>query len=154
LQAAANTARHAFEELQKEVRPDIQGTFGSPDFEGVPITQLVNRVSIWIKNSTLINDWVVARDALLHLRSEGLGIIADRLFDGTIHPKEARPITELLISESLWRRATADTPEVTSIDGNVRSEHVFQFRELDQQRIRAARHEVLARYLDHRPNGY
>ena len=33
LQAAANTARHAFEELQKEVRPDIQGTFGSPDFD-------------------------------------------------------------------------------------------------------------------------
>src|SRR5262249_13001344 len=44
--------------------------------------------------------------------------------------------------------------EVTSIDGNVRSEHVSKFRELDQQRIRLARHEVLARYVDRRPNGH
>jgi len=154
LEAAANKARHAFEELQNEVRADIQGAFGSAEYDRVPITQLVNRVSIWIKNSGLINDWVVARDALLHLRNEGLATIAERLFDGTIHPKEARPITELLISESLWRRATSDTPEVRSIDGNVRSEHVSEFRELDQQRIRAARNEVLAGYLDRRPSGY
>jgi very-short-patch-repair endonuclease len=154
LEGAANTASHAFDELQKEVRADIQGIFGTADYDRVPIAQLINCVSIWIKNSSLINDWVVARDALLHLRSEGLGIIADHLFNGTIHPKEARPITELLISESLWRRATADTPEVKSIDGNVRSEHVSEFRDLDQQRIRAARNEVLARYLDQRPSGY
>ena len=29
-----------------------------------------------------------------------------------------------------------------------------EFRDLDQQLIRAARQEVLARYLDQRPNGY
>jgi very-short-patch-repair endonuclease len=153
LETAANTARRAFDDVQKEVRADIRGMFGTSEYERVPITHLVNCVSIWIKNSSLINDWVVARDALWHLQSEGLGVIAERLFDGTIRPKEALSITELLISESLWRRATADTPEITSIDGNLRNEHVFEFRELDQQRIRAARHEVIARYLDPRPNG-
>src|SRR5262249_21318558 len=91
---------------------------------------------------------------LSHLLSEGLGAIAEGLIDGTIPSKEARPITDLLIAVSLWRRATVDTPEVTSIDGNVRSEHVSKFRELDQQRIRLARHEVLARYVDRRPNGH
>jgi Protein of unknown function (DUF4011)/AAA domain len=154
LEAEANEARKAFDEVLKEVRADVERVFGSPDYDRVPITRLVSRVSIWVKHSDLINDWVPARDALLHVHSEGLGIIADGLIDGTIHLKEARPITDLLISESLWRRAAAETPELTSIDGNVRSEHVSEFRELDQQRIRAARHEVLARYLDQRPSGY
>src|SRR5262249_44910165 len=153
LEAAANMSRHARDELQKEVQADIRGIFGRPDYDRVPITQLVNCVSIWIKNSGLINDWVIARDALLHLQGEGLEIIAARLFDGTIRPKEAWSITQLLISESLWRRATADTPEITSIDGKVRSEQGSKFRELDQHRRRAARHEVIARYLDQRPNG-
>jgi very-short-patch-repair endonuclease len=102
----------------------------------------------------LINGWVTARDGLLHLRREGLGIIADGLIDGTIHPKEARGITDLLVAESLWRKAIADTPVLASIEGNVRTEHVSEFRELDLQRIRAARDEVLAQYLDQRPNGY
>ena len=154
LETAANTARDAFDELQKEVRADIQSLFGTADYDRVPITQLIRCVSLWIKHSSLINDWVAARDGLLHLRSEGLAIIADRLFDGTIRPKEARSITGLLISESLWRRAIADTPEIASIDGNIRSQQVSEFRELDQRRIRAARHEVLARYLDQRPNGH
>jgi very-short-patch-repair endonuclease len=154
LEAAANAASKAFDDLQNEIRSDIQSVFGSSDYDRVPITQLVNQISIWIRDVGLVNDWVTTRDALLHLRNEGLAVIGDHLFDGTMQPKEARPISELLISESLWRRATADTPQLTSIDGNIRSEHVYEFRDLDQQRIRAARHEVLAHYLDQRPNGY
>src|SRR5262249_19981013 len=72
LEAAANMSRHARDELQKEIQADIRGIFGRPDYDRVPITQLVNCVSIWIKNSGLINDWVIARDALLHLQGEGL----------------------------------------------------------------------------------
>ena len=94
------------------------------------------------------------RDALSHLRSEGLSIIADRLINASIQSKEARPITDLLIAESLWRRATAENPDLKSIDGIARTECVTEFRDLDQQLIRAARQEVLARYLDRRPNGY
>jgi very-short-patch-repair endonuclease len=101
-----------------------------------------------------INDWVSVRDALLHLRSEGLSIIADRLISGSIQSKEARPITDLLIAEFLWRRAAAENPDLKSIDGIARTECVSEFRDLDQQLIRAARQEVLASYLDRRPNGY
>jgi very-short-patch-repair endonuclease len=88
------------------------------------------------------------------LRAEELDNIADGLINGSIAPTEARSITELLIAESLWRRATSDNPELSSIEGDIRSECVLEFRDLDQQRIRAARHEVLAHYLDQRPNGY
>ncbi|MBV1697678.1 MAG: DUF3320 domain-containing protein, partial [Hyphomicrobiales bacterium] len=120
----------------------------------VPITQLSARMSIWRDTLDAINDWVSVRDALLDLRIEGLGAIADRLIDGSIQANEARPITDLLIAESLWRRAAEENPELKSIDGIARTECVNEFRELDRQRIRAARQEVLASYLDQRPNGY
>jgi hypothetical protein len=38
-----------------------------------------------------------------------------------------------------------------TIDGALRSDHVTEFRDLDQRRIQSARQEVLARYLDGRP---
>ena len=94
------------------------------------------------------------REALWHLRVEGLAVIAGGLVDGSISSKEARPITDLLVAESLWRRATNENPGLSSIDGIARTECVAEFRDLDQQRIRASRQEVLARYLDKRPTGY
>jgi very-short-patch-repair endonuclease len=154
LETAANEAQSAFDELQKLVRLDLQKVFGSQDSAHIPITQLATRVSIWRDNPEGINDWVTLREALSHLHTEGLGAIADGLIDGSIQPREARPITDLLISESLWRRAAIENPELSSIDGNARTECVSEFRDLDRQRIRAARHEVVARYLDQRPGGY
>ena len=61
---------------------------------------------------------------------------------------------DLLIAEALWRRATRDNPELMSIEGALRSDHVTEFRELDQRRIQSARQEVLARYLERRPGGH
>ena len=75
----------AFEELQKSVRADIHSWYLSiENYNSVPIARLSARLSIWRDNIRRINDWVAARDAILHLRSEGLGIIADRLIKDTI----------------------------------------------------------------------
>jgi hypothetical protein len=79
------------------------------------------------ENASTVNDWGEIRDALRHPQAERLGVIADRLIDGTIHPSEAGPIAALLISEALWRRATSENPEITSIDGNIRTEQVSEF---------------------------
>jgi hypothetical protein len=154
LEISANSARSAFEKLYEQVQPDIQALFGTSDYDRVPIAQLTLRVSSWLENSSTINDWVEIRDVLSHLQAEGLRTIAGRLIDGTIHPSEARPITDLLISEALWQRATVENPEITSIDGNNRTEQVSEFRKLDQQRIKFASHEVITRYLEQRPSGY
>ena len=120
----------------------------------MPLKQLSSRIEIWRDNLHTVNDWVAVRNAIVQLRSEGLDVVADGLINETISPKEARSITELLIAESLWQRATAETPELSTLEGSTRTECVLEFRDLDQQRIRAARQEVVARYLDQRPNGY
>jgi AAA domain len=82
-----------------------------------------------------------------------MDMIAEGLTDGSIGPSEGFPITELLIAEALWGRARLDDPSLDRIDGAQRSEVVSQFRALDRRRIQLARSEVLARYLERRPNG-
>jgi hypothetical protein len=153
LQATAQTVHSTLDELQQTIRADTRALFGCPDHNYSPITQLAARALVWRESVALINEWVAARKSLEHLNSEGLGAIADRLSNGTIDPKEAHPITDLLISETLWQRAAKEDPELFSIEGDVRNEQVERFRELDQQRIRLSSHEVLGRYLDQRPNG-
>lgn len=84
LEVSAKAALLTFEELQKSVRADTQLVFGIENYNSVPIARLSARLSIWCDNIDAINDWVSVRDALLHLRSEGLSIIADRLINGSI----------------------------------------------------------------------
>ena len=150
----AKAAAVAFDDVQRLVRASLPAVFESQNCANIPMRQLSNRIAAWRDNLETVNDWVAARNAIIHLRSEGLGIIADGLVNRTIPPNEARSITELLIAESLWRRAATEDPELSTLDGNARTECVLEFRDFDQQRIRAARHEVVARYLDQRPNGY
>ncbi|MGA8616434.1 MAG: DUF3320 domain-containing protein [Xanthobacteraceae bacterium] len=154
LEEAAKSATLALDEVQDVVRADVTVMFGGRSLDFLPLAELLARLTLWRSNLQTINVWVSARSAIGDLRREGLHDIADGLIDGSISPKEARPITELLIAESLWRRATLDNTDVLSVEGDVRSQCVFEFRDLDQQRIKASRHEVLARYLDQRPNGY
>ena len=154
LEGLAKFAQLAFDVVQKLVRASLPAVFENQNYERVALKQLSGRVRTWRDNLHTVNDWVAARSAIVHLRSEGLGVVADGLINGTISPNEARSVTELLIAESLWRQATAETPELSTLEGSARTECVLEFRDLDQQRIRAARQEVVARYLDQRPNGY
>ena len=80
-------------------------------------------------------------------------MIASGLYDGSLEPPLARPKTDLLLAEALWRRARSDDPVIDEIDGTQRSESVDNFRALDRKRIEISRSEVLGRYLTQRPVG-
>jgi hypothetical protein len=154
LEAAVKVTLDAFDEVQAIVGANLPTVFENLLYETVPLKQLASKLAIWRDNLHVVNDWVEARKAISHLSSEGLGLIADGLTGGTISPQEARQVTELLVAESLWKRATRENPELLSLSGDTRSECVSEFQEFDQQRIRAARQEVLGAYLAKRPNGH
>ncbi len=107
----------------------------------------------WLTNVDNVNEWVSARDALVSLRTEGLALIADQLEVGDLRPAEARSALDLLVAEALWRRATNENRDLSTIDGVARSEQVAEFRALDSRRIQISRQEVLSKYLDQKPNG-
>ena len=132
----------------------IQWTFlGLPSWEAASIADFAGVIGSWRASLNLYNDWVAAREALDLVRAAGLEVIARGLYDGTLEPFAARPKTDLLIAEALWRRARSDDPVLDEIDGTQRSECVESFRSLDRKRIDASRSEVLGKYLSQRPTG-
>jgi hypothetical protein len=132
----------------------IQWTFlGIPNWEQASIADFAGVIGSWRASLDVYNDWVAARDALGLVRFSGLEVIARGLYDGSLEPSAARPKTDLLIAEALWRRARSDDPVLDEIDGTQRSECVESFRSLDRRRIDASRSEVLGKYLNQRPTG-
>jgi hypothetical protein len=153
LERAARDADSSFREVCRAVEPDIGAVFGVDDPHRIPLVMGHAKLKKWRESIGAANDWVTARETLAELRRSSLDRIADRLIRGELQPREARPAVDLLIAEALWQRATRDEPELMA-EGALRSDHVTEFRELDQRRIQGARHEVLARYLDRRPGGH
>jgi hypothetical protein len=128
--------------------------FGVDNHQLIPLSELHAKFKAWRARIGLINDWVIAREALEELRIAGLNAVADRLIAGELQPAEARPAVDLLIAEALWTRAAQEIPELMTIEGELKSERVTEFRRLDKLRIQNARQEVLARHLEARPMGY
>ena len=126
---------------------------GLPSWEAASVAGFTGIIDAWRASLDLYNEWVVARDALDLVRAAGLDVIARGLYDGTIKQSAARPKTDLLIAEALWRRARSDHAVLDEIDGTARSECVESFRSLDRKRIEASRSEVLGKYLAQRPSG-
>jgi len=143
----------AFERMAEIVWPDAAENELAPSIGRTPLQALARRFDEWLERLDDFNDWIAAREALETLRRWDLQLIANGLEQGDIRAAEAKPMTDLLIAEALWRCACADDPTLNEIDGVYRTETVSQFRDLDRRRIEIARSEVMARYSEGRPTG-
>ncbi|WP_442754260.1 DUF3320 domain-containing protein [Methylocystis sp. JAN1] len=154
VESLAADARAAIDEILPELQADTGVVFGRSDIRAIRIPDLIERLDGWLLNLDGVHDWVGIRGGLSTLRQEGMEDIAASLEKGATPADKVRPIADLLITEALWRRATRENPALQDIDGAKRSEEVSEFQDLDRKRIQIARQEVLARYLDRRPDGH
>jgi very-short-patch-repair endonuclease len=154
LERSAQNAENVFKQICQTIGPDFDIVFGSNDLQRVAIVRLLEKLSSWRAHISAVNEWAAARGSLAKLRDLGFDVIAEGLNAGRLRPADARPVADLLIAEALWRRATRETPELMSIDGDERSDCVDEFRQLDERRIQVARQEVLESYLSRRPGGH
>jgi len=144
----------AFATVLDLIRADLRTLFGSVKSEEISIAKISAHLEKWSMAIGEFNDWVVAREALDSLQNLELGSIAQALMEGRIEPNQARAATELLVAEALWACAREDNPALDRMDGIERSETVLRFQELDRRRIELSRVEVLARYVEQKPNGF
>jgi very-short-patch-repair endonuclease len=153
LDEAVQAAQEAFATVRATVQPD-PNIYSTEYFDSASLTELRRLVATWSENIDAANDWIAVRSSLEHLRAEGFGQLVDGLIEGEFDAAQVRSQTELLIAEALWKRATQNDPELANIDGLVRTAHIDDFRTFDHRRIRAARHEVISRYITQKPNGF
>lgn len=143
----------AIDRIVKSTGAESQPILGTASWDDTPISAVIRAIDGWRASLDFYNDWVAARKSLDLVRKLGLELIANGLYDGSLGPSAARPKTELLLAEALWRRARSDDRVIDEIDGVQRSECVDNFRALDRKRIEISRAEVLRTYLSQRPTG-
>jgi very-short-patch-repair endonuclease len=143
----------AFEGVSAIIHPNLEQMFSARTVEEIPIDRAVEKWAKWNEYFEEFNAWVAAREALDQMSALGLGEVAEEVKTGNLSSSDLVPIVHLLIAEALWLRACATDSDLNAIDGSLRTETVERFRELDRKRIQLTRGEVLARYLEGRPNG-
>jgi very-short-patch-repair endonuclease len=141
------------DDIRARTRVDVSAVLRMGNIAEVPLPRLSDLLARWLANIDVVNDWVLARDSLSELRGIGLNEIADGLETGEIASGSACAMLDLGLAEILWKRASTETPDLLFLDGTARSRDVIEFQELDRERIKLARHEVLARYVAGKPNG-
>lgn len=146
-------ASKAIEDIIDHVAPGQESGCNKDTYQISLLSKLRGVVTAWSSHIGAVNDWVAARNALQALRELELGSIASSLERGDLKPGEAGPAVDLLIAEALWRRAVEQNPDLPYIDGELRNNEIADFRSLDKRRIEMSRLEVLAKYIDQRPNG-
>ena len=145
--------RPAFEAVGAIIHPNLEQMFGVQTIEEIPIYGAVEKWAKWNEYFDEFNAWVTAREVLDQMSALGLGEVAEEVKTGKLAPCDAVGVVHLLIAEALWLRACATDSHLNALDGSLRTETVERFRELDRKRIQLTRGEVLARYLERRPNG-
>lgn len=153
IESSAAELRSAVDRIVSLTGAQSAPLLGMQFWDEAPIRELTNVIGGWRAALDTYNDWVGAREALDMVQSVGLEPIARGLREGSLPPPLARPVTDLLVAEALWRRARLDDPVIEEIDGTQRSECVDSFRALDRRRVEISRSEVLGKYLAQRPVG-
>jgi very-short-patch-repair endonuclease len=144
---------YAYAVVADFVRPNIVDILGVAEVEQALLSSISATLDKWGAALQDFDGWVSAREALEALSSWKMEMLAEGLRNGNIHASEAKPMADLLIAEALWHCACLDNPTLDEIDGTLRSEVVSEFCILDRRRIELTRSEVLAGYLERRPNG-
>ncbi|MGD0190765.1 MAG: DUF3320 domain-containing protein [Rhizomicrobium sp.] len=145
--------RQKLNRIDQYLAPDLLAIANATGWDEIPISKVACLIADWSSHLESYDDWVVARESIAGLNAVGLSSIAGDLTAGVVRFDELRRIFDLLVADSLWKRACQDDAALEEIDGVLRNEFVDDFRARDRRRIIQARTEVLARYIQSRPNG-
>ncbi|MCG3179257.1 MAG: hypothetical protein BIFFINMI_01591 [Phycisphaerae bacterium] len=132
-------------ELAERLKLDLPRAFGVKELPAVALADLRSRLADWRRDPESLSRWIAARLRLDGLASEGLGELADRLYDGRIAPDGAEDQFHAACCETMMRRVLAEHPELAAFDGKSHSRVREEFQSLDRSWIeRMARREVAA----------
>lgn len=141
------------ESLFSDLRLDRIKLFSVQEVCGSPADRLLSRFNVWLSNPEQLSKWVAYRERADRGRSLGLGQLIDRLEDGRLPPDKSVAAFRQAYYEAILEDQVRQTPELGRFDGQLHRQLTREFAELDQQRIHAARLEVVRAHHRRIPQG-
>lgn len=144
---------HDAENLFADLRLDRVRLFGAQEVCDSSADRLLSRFDVWLSNPEQLSKWVACRDRADRGRALGMAQLIDRLEDGRLASEHSVRAFQHAYYEAILEDQVRQTPELGHFDGQLHGRLTREFAELDQQRIRAARLEVVRAHHRRIPQG-
>ncbi|MGC1303249.1 MAG: DUF3320 domain-containing protein [Caulobacteraceae bacterium] len=122
---------------------DRRVALGGDDLSTQPHARFTTRLSRWLAAPEALSTWVGYRDRALEARTRDLGEFVDQLEQGSLTTADALPLFEMSVFEAVLGDMVRLDPEIGRFSGFLHSRLVNEFADLDLQRIKQARLEVV-----------
>lgn len=129
-------------ELLSDLRTDTAELFGTT-FDQTRFDDLAKRAVKWGDNAEQLSKWTSYRERAMRARQSGLSDVVARLEDGRLAANEVTPAFEMAYFEALLGDLVCQDGALARFDGELHDRTVKLFAELDIERMRAARVEVV-----------
>ena len=144
---------HDAENLFVDLRLDRIRLFGAQEVCDSSADRLLSRFEVWLSNPEQLSKWAAYRDRADRGRALGMTQLIDRLEDGRLASENSVGAFRRAYYEAVFEDQVRQTPELGRFDGQLHGRLTREFAELDQQRIRTARLEVVRAHHCRIPQG-
>lgn len=156
--------RHVFDLVQLDLKAafDVDREVNEDDEDAdeiadeiavIPLDAVHDRLQAWRSNMEEITKWIALRLRWERLFEEGLGELAERLYDGRLLPESAVDPFRIGYLEVVMKEIAKEHPDIPAFDGKSHGGVVELFKSLDIERIKIARDEVAQAHYAGMPKG-
>lgn len=125
------------------VKTEPRTQFDVDALEAAPIPSISARLARWIANEEQLSKYAAYNGRALAASNAGVGLIVDRLRNGRLPTSDVIPYFEMAFYEAVLRDQHAHDPELARFDGEVHGRLVSEFAQLDRDRMRLSRLDVV-----------
>jgi very-short-patch-repair endonuclease len=149
--AIADRTRHELTSLSQELNLDWTAAFKASDLNASPLKSIAVRCAQWLSDMEGLSRWNNYFVRAKRARELKLSPLVGRLEGGTIQPKAVSDCFDRIYYIQLFREVSRQKPQLAHFDGMVHSNHVDQFRKLDEERIALAKYRTLVAHYERLP---
>lgn len=123
------------------------------DLHSAPLSQVRAVFGQMAADPARYGDWAGLVRFTAAVDTAGAGSVADAVFDGRVDPAQAEQEFAYACAEARWTAARAARPELNQLPQLDRHDLVTLFRDLEKDRIEAAKTLILTRHFEQMPRG-
>ncbi|WP_413711667.1 DUF3320 domain-containing protein [Rhizobium sp. Rhizsp82] len=132
-----------FNDILKFLQADTEALLKTDELATASLAQIGEKLRRWIASEEQLSKYAAYNGRAADAGSLGVDQVVDHLADGRIPPSEVIPHFEMAYYEALLRHQHSQDPNLARFDGEVHTRLVNEFANLDRNRMRLSRLEVV-----------
>lgn len=130
-------------DITRSLRADLGFIFGSDVLVDTRLEEIENVLQLWVESEEELSKFVAYNGRATDAAQLGVGAIVERIASGAFKTSQVIDHFEIAFYEAILRHQHSIDPELARFDGEVHGRLVNEFAELDRNRMRLSRLDVV-----------